>query len=316
MARERAAFFSPFEQEIILKTFEEYKAIITAKCNTAAAAKARVEAWQKIADRLNHANPNNIKRTWQQVKIKYKNIVQSNRKRKQKFGEGLATSGFSPAEEVALWQIRGRPVIDGTLLGLSSEQTGVGVGRPVATEPESSAALIQTVPTILDCAEEPAEHSDSEHDEKNIVVCSHPEEGTEAYTSQEDPGPSGPADGDGERDEDVTALYKRYLRQEIAYRQLKMKKLEKEIQLLDKQLDLSEEEMKEAGSFFVSRLYSGIISIPGPNLDLASLPDFRLSELALSLEGDVKELQPSQHSSKNKLPGFLMDAQWKTLALE
>ncbi|XP_058251324.1 GT1 domain-containing protein isoform X2 [Hemibagrus wyckioides] len=239
MARERAAFFSPFEQEIILKTFEEYKAIITAKCNTAAAAKARVEAWQKIADRLNHANPNNIKRTWQQVKIKYKNIVQSNRKRKQKFGEGLATSGFSPAEEVALWQIRGRPVIDGTLLGLSSEQTGVGVGRPVATEPESSAALIQTVPTILDCAEEPAEHSDSEHDEKNIVVCSHPEEGTEAYTSQEDPGPSGPADGDGERDEDVTALYKRYLRQEIAYRQLKMKKLEKEIQLLDKQLDVS-----------------------------------------------------------------------------
>lgn len=53
MARERAAFFSPFEQEIILKTFEEYKAIITAKCNTAAAAKSRVEAWQRIADRLN-----------------------------------------------------------------------------------------------------------------------------------------------------------------------------------------------------------------------------------------------------------------------
>ncbi|XP_034160046.1 GT1 domain-containing protein isoform X2 [Pangasianodon hypophthalmus] len=237
MARERAAFFSPFEQEIILKTFEEYKAIITAKCNTAAAAKSRVEAWQKIADRLNAANPNNVKRTWQQVKIKYKNIVQSNRKRKQKFGEGLASSSFSPAEEVALWQIRGRPVIDGTILGLSSEQTGISVGRPIATEPESSANLIQTVPTILDCAEEPIERSDSEHDEKNIVVCPHPEEGTEAYTSQEDPGPSG--EFYLQRDEDVTALYKRYLRQEIAYRQLKMKKLEKEIQLLDKQLHVS-----------------------------------------------------------------------------
>ncbi|XP_060729681.1 GT1 domain-containing protein isoform X3 [Tachysurus vachellii] len=244
MARERAAFFSPFEQEIIMKTFEEYKHIIRAKCNTAAAAKSRVEAWQNIADRLNDANPNNIKRTWQQVKIKYKNIVQcANRKRKQKFGEGSTTNGFSPAEEVALWQIRGRPVIDGTILGLSSEHTGVGVGRPTATEPENSTTLIQTAPTVLDCAEEHTE-SDSEQDEKNIVVCSHPEEGNEAYTSQEDPGPSGPsgpavAEFYLQRDEDVTALYKRYLRQEIAYRQLKMKKLEKEIQLLDKQLDVS-----------------------------------------------------------------------------
>ncbi|KAK3568107.1 hypothetical protein QTP86_030881 [Hemibagrus guttatus] len=257
MARERAAFFSPFEQEIILKTFEEYKAIITAKCNTAAAAKSRVEAWQKIADRLNDANPNNIKRTWQQVKIKYKNIVQcANRKRKQKFGEGLATSGFSPAEEVALWQIRGRPVIDGTILGLSSEQTGGSVGRPIATEPESSATLIQTVPTILDCADEPAEHSDSEHDEKNIVVCSHPEErskecGLVLHSYSMCRGLKRTQvrkildlldllmEMERQRDEDVTALYKRYLRQEIAYRQMKMKKLEKEIQLLDKQLDVS-----------------------------------------------------------------------------
>ncbi|MGH0145333.1 UNVERIFIED_CONTAM: hypothetical protein FKN15_002695, partial [Acipenser sinensis] len=41
---------------------------------------------------------------------------------------------------------------------------------------------------------------------------------------------------DTESQEDVRSLYKRYLRQEIAYRQLKMRKLEKEIQLLDKQL--------------------------------------------------------------------------------
>lgn len=57
-------------------------------------------------------------------------LILANRKRKQKFGEVLA-AGFSPAEEVALWQIRGRPVIDGTILGLSS---GVNVGRPVATD--------------------------------------------------------------------------------------------------------------------------------------------------------------------------------------
>lgn len=59
--------------------------------------------------------------------------ISANRKRKQKFTEGLTTSSFSLAEEAALWQIRGRPVIDGTVLGLSSEQTGVSIGRPVAT---------------------------------------------------------------------------------------------------------------------------------------------------------------------------------------
>ncbi|XP_017558834.2 uncharacterized protein LOC108430700 isoform X1 [Pygocentrus nattereri] len=244
MARERAAFFSQFEQEIILKTFEEYKAIITAKCNTAAAAKSRVEAWQKIAERLNASNPNNVKRTWQQVKVKYKNIVQcANRKRAQKqmlSGGRLPASGFTPAEELALWQIRGRPVLDGIAWAGSSEQAGLGVRSPSSTEAESSGPLIQPVPTIIDSAEEPIDHSDSDHDEKNIVVCSHSEEGNDAFTGHEEPGPSGPfRHADEESDEDVTSLYKRYLRQEVAYRQLKMKKLEKEIQLLDKKLDVS-----------------------------------------------------------------------------
>lgn len=59
-------------------------------------------------------------------------MILANRKRKQKFGEGLTTTDFSPAEKMALWQIRGRPVIDGTILGLSSEQTGISVGRHIA----------------------------------------------------------------------------------------------------------------------------------------------------------------------------------------
>lgn len=40
-------------------------------------------------------------------------------------------------------------------------------------------------------------------------------------------------------DEDLRALYKQYLRTEMYYRQLKMKKLHKEIALLDRQLDVS-----------------------------------------------------------------------------
>ncbi|KAI5612538.1 hypothetical protein C0J50_4270 [Silurus asotus] len=240
MSRERAAFFSPFEQEIILETFEQYKAVIRA-----------------------NANPNNVKRTWQQVKIKYKNIVQcANRKRKQRFGEGVPTPGFSPAEEVALWRIRGRAVVDGAILGLSSERIGISIGKTIATESEGSGGVIQTVPAAASCAEEPAELSDSEHDEKNIVVCSHQEQETEALICQEDPGPSGPSDpGDDERDEDVTALYKRFLRQEIAYRHLKMKKLEKEIQLLDKQLDVGTFEERTAGLRFSASAGSRIANV-------------------------------------------------------
>ncbi|KAG9273675.1 hypothetical protein AMEX_G10411 [Astyanax mexicanus] len=243
MARERAAFFSQFEQEIILKTFEEYKNIITAKCNTAAASRSRVEAWQKIAERLNVSNPNNVKRTWQQVKVKYKNIVQcANRKRAQKqmLGGGVSASGFTPAEELALWQIRGRPMMDGIAWAGPSEQTGSCVRSPSSTEAESSGPLLQHGPTIIDSAEEPIDHSDSDHDEKNIVVCSHSDQVNDTFISPEEPGPSGPfPHTDEESDEDVTSLYKRYLKQEIAYRQLKMKKLEKEIQLLDKKLDVS-----------------------------------------------------------------------------
>lgn len=50
---ERAHFFSPKEQELILKLYEEEKVILTAKSNTTSASKLREEAWQRIADRIN-----------------------------------------------------------------------------------------------------------------------------------------------------------------------------------------------------------------------------------------------------------------------
>lgn len=49
----RAEFFSQEEQLVIMTVFEDYKVIIAAKSNTASAAKAREEAWQNIADRVN-----------------------------------------------------------------------------------------------------------------------------------------------------------------------------------------------------------------------------------------------------------------------
>lgn len=50
---ERAHFFSPKEQELILKLYEEEKVILTAKSNTTSASKLREEAWQRIADKIN-----------------------------------------------------------------------------------------------------------------------------------------------------------------------------------------------------------------------------------------------------------------------
>lgn len=51
--QERAHFFSSKEQELILKLYEEERGILTAKSNTTTASKLRVEAWQRIADKIN-----------------------------------------------------------------------------------------------------------------------------------------------------------------------------------------------------------------------------------------------------------------------
>ncbi|KTG46907.1 hypothetical protein cypCar_00032881 [Cyprinus carpio] len=60
-----------------MEAYEEVKDIIKKKGNTATVIKQREKAWQSIADRLNALNMNGPKRTWQQVKIKYKNILQN-----------------------------------------------------------------------------------------------------------------------------------------------------------------------------------------------------------------------------------------------
>ncbi|KAK0144351.1 hypothetical protein N1851_017277 [Merluccius polli] len=79
------------------------------KCNTAAAAKGRETAWENIASRVNACNPAGEKRTWQQLKMKYKNIVQTdfysaNRKKAdaRKTGGGPAPPPLTQAEELAL----------------------------------------------------------------------------------------------------------------------------------------------------------------------------------------------------------------------
>ncbi|KAM9419775.1 uncharacterized protein ACWYII_041382 isoform 2-T2 [Salvelinus alpinus] len=128
----RAAYFSPSEAQILMEAYEEVKDIIKKKGNTATVIKQREKAWQSIADRLNALNMNGPKRTWQQVKIKYKNILQNAVKKnthRQGTGGGSPKADLTPAEDMALELNKGRPVLEGipggkeTSIGSSQDAT-------------------------------------------------------------------------------------------------------------------------------------------------------------------------------------------------
>ncbi|KAM9505130.1 uncharacterized protein ACWYII_047720 isoform 1-T3 [Salvelinus alpinus] len=128
----RAAYFSPSEAHILMEAYEEVKDIIKKKGNTATVIKQREKAWQSIADRLNALNMNGPKRTWQQVKIKYKNILQNAVKKnthRQGTGGGSPKADLTPAEDMALELNKGRPVLEGipggkeTSIGSSQDAT-------------------------------------------------------------------------------------------------------------------------------------------------------------------------------------------------
>ncbi|XP_075890913.1 uncharacterized protein LOC142893852 isoform X3 [Nelusetta ayraudi] len=112
----RAAYFSPSEAEILMEAYEEVKEEIKTKGNTATAIKQREKAWQSIADRLNASNMIGPRRTWQQVKIKYKNILQNAVKKnvhKMGTGRGSSKADLTQAEDLALTLNKGRPVLEG-----------------------------------------------------------------------------------------------------------------------------------------------------------------------------------------------------------
>lgn len=51
--RKRSAYFTPLEIDILLSVYGEYEHIFSKKGNTAAAAKERELAWERIAARVN-----------------------------------------------------------------------------------------------------------------------------------------------------------------------------------------------------------------------------------------------------------------------
>ncbi|CAJ1084265.1 uncharacterized protein LOC128029015 isoform X2 [Xyrichtys novacula] len=97
MPQNHGQIFSDAKQNLLMELYDDSRDIITKKGNTAQINKAREAAWKTIADRLNASNLGGQKRTWQQVKIKYKNILTNATKRKAQLG---ATGRGPPPEEL------------------------------------------------------------------------------------------------------------------------------------------------------------------------------------------------------------------------
>ncbi|KAA8592750.1 hypothetical protein FQN60_018205 [Etheostoma spectabile] len=202
--QERAHFFSSKEQDLILKLYEEEREVLTAKSNTTSASKLREEAWQRIADKINAVSDSGYKRSWQQVKVKHKNIVQTAKRRQVgvlRTEGGSATPSLTSAEEDVLQHkdslLRVEVLPGGACIEpLTGSDNSFISGHPVLLLP-----VTKTEPESLSSDE------------------------TDRQT------------------EDIRTLYCCYLKKEIenrdqqmAYRALKMRKMEKEILLLDKQL--------------------------------------------------------------------------------
>ncbi|MED6279493.1 hypothetical protein CHARACLAT_001387 [Characodon lateralis] len=111
--KKRSSYFTALEQRVLLQAYEDHAHIFRKKSNKAAAAKAREAAWKNIAARVNACNSSGEKRTWIQLKMKYKNMIQkANRKR----AEACRTDGellippLTEAEGLAISQISPIPV--------------------------------------------------------------------------------------------------------------------------------------------------------------------------------------------------------------
>ncbi|XP_068559832.1 uncharacterized protein [Cebidichthys violaceus] len=234
--QERAHFFSSKEQELILKLYEEEREILTAKSNTTSASKLREEAWQRIADKINMVSDSGYKRSWQQVKVKHKNIVQTAKRRQVEVMRnegGSATPSLTSAEEDVLQHKDNR---------LRVEVLPGGACIEPLTGSDSSFISVSGHPVLLlpVTKTEPESLSSDETD----VSDTHFEGDVQSFQERDNSACATISRRSAVRQtEDIRTLYCCYLKKEIenrdqqmAYRALKMRKMEKEILLLDKQL--------------------------------------------------------------------------------
>ncbi|XP_054898374.1 uncharacterized protein LOC129367752 isoform X2 [Poeciliopsis prolifica] len=149
-SKKRSSYFTPREQRVLLQAYEEHAHIFSKKSNKAAEAKARQAAWKSIAARVNACNSGE-RRTWMQLKMKYKNMIQkANRKRAaaQNIDSELLIPPLTEAEGLAISQSPPRPNSEGISADSSPE--------PGANQDSVTDGVYVVEPSATATGEEPA----------------------------------------------------------------------------------------------------------------------------------------------------------------
>ncbi|KAK2836096.1 hypothetical protein Q7C36_013965 [Tachysurus vachellii] len=126
------------------------------------------------------------KRTWQQVKIKYKNILQNAVKKnthRQGMGGGSPKADLTPAEDIALELNKGRPMLEGILGG---KETSIGPSQD-ATRFSPAQAPDDADPGDGPSAAATAHYGDDD-DEETISLDSRRHEDPDAVQWESQPG--------------------------------------------------------------------------------------------------------------------------------
>ncbi|XP_048847640.1 uncharacterized protein LOC125718119 isoform X2 [Brienomyrus brachyistius] len=220
MTKERAHFFTQAEQDLLLEGYEEFQELICKRGNTAKAAQTRKDGWQKVADKLNASNVSTM-RTWEQVKVKYKNILQTANKKKADKKKTGGGPDLTPTEQLALQQNAHRPLSERIPEGCSSSE-------PVA---RCSGHLISAAGKVSSLEPVPDQRDVDQGQIFEDNVSNYSSGGEEAVASTRVPSGTKTTSKKGDVEKNVRVLYKRYLQQKIAYRKLKMRKIQQDMEL-------------------------------------------------------------------------------------
>ncbi|XP_074538431.1 uncharacterized protein LOC141799884 [Halichoeres trimaculatus] len=238
MEQGRASFFTRDEQAMLLQLYEEVKHIIHKKGNTSVIKKEREKAWQLITDRLNATNLSGQKRTWQQVKTKYKNILQSAVKKKThqtSTGGGPPSQALTPAEELALDLNKGRPVMKGI-------QGGTVTDSVLATE---RCAFLQvsgdTVLLLEPPEDDPGEGTSAAAectsvDEETLSVDSRRHEDLETAPPQNETG--------NINAQTIRVLYAKHLQKQVELAGLKIQREKRNLEAIDLDIEIKKRKLK------------------------------------------------------------------------
>ncbi|KAI2646974.1 Copine-4 [Labeo rohita] len=119
MERGRSLYFSAEEQTIIMQKYNEFKHVLQARSNTVSAAKAREDCWRKIADSQTGKKCDG-----------------------RKTGGGPPPPEYTVAEELALSNNEGRPIMDG-ISGARQSDPGAGSSKQVTVVDGNTVALLK-----------------------------------------------------------------------------------------------------------------------------------------------------------------------------